>query len=597
MVVCVGYHGESQAQSQSSVARHSVSRLDWQLVSAVRNPGSERRATLSWLNGEDSLIGLEFHSESHSTRERIVDGLIILVIFALYAASPPPDVNEAHYLTKARQFWNPNWLSGDLFLASGFSHWLFYVAFGWLSVLFDLPTSAWIGRMIVWALLAWGWESLVAAAGFRRLAKVFATVCFLAVLQVGNLSGEWVVGGIEAKVPAYALVFFALANAIHGRWNWVWPTLGLATGFHPLVGGWSLLACVVARIVAVREQRIFGSEIVWFAVGIILGGILGVFPAIAYEQQADLETRSLAAAIYVRERINHHVYFWDFARGGIVGFAVTVIAWRELRRRVPRPGWSLLNAFAMAALLFVVAGIALSSLANVDWAQDWANARLRFYWFRLADVALPMVVSFGLVEIFFKVPSFARSRKNELFHFGMRWVLGLAAVCICAMSVAGHWMDRRPGADRQSLPAYADSTVRTWETYRNWVRVCDWIRTNTPADAVFLTPRQQQTFKWYAQRVEYVNWKDMPQDPMGIVLWQQRMTQVFGSEWNELQFFVQWPDAQKAWLEGTGAKYIVIEQEIWNRYALESDSDNRAVAQIYPADPNRQTTYVVLEVN
>src|SRR5688500_11446594 len=43
---------------------------------------------------------------------------LVFVVFATYAAWPVPDVNEAHYLTKARHFWDPAWVAGDFFLDS-----------------------------------------------------------------------------------------------------------------------------------------------------------------------------------------------------------------------------------------------------------------------------------------------------------------------------------------------------------------------------------------------------------------------------------------------------------------------------------------------
>ena len=51
--------------------------------------------------------------------------------------------------------------------------------------------------------------------------------------------------------------------------------------------------------------------------------------------------------------------------------------------------------------------------------------------------------------------------------------------------------------------------------------------TQTPADALFLTPREQQTFKWYAGRAEIVSWKDVPQDARGLIEWKQRLEEIY----------------------------------------------------------------------
>ncbi|MEZ6107768.1 MAG: hypothetical protein R3B96_17035 [Pirellulaceae bacterium] len=68
-------------------------------------------------------------SDRSVRRWMLVIGLLevaaLLVLFAWYGGTPPPDVNEAHYLAKAKHFWQPDWCSGDLFL--GEAHWAFYV--------------------------------------------------------------------------------------------------------------------------------------------------------------------------------------------------------------------------------------------------------------------------------------------------------------------------------------------------------------------------------------------------------------------------------------------------------------------------------------
>jgi hypothetical protein len=72
-----------------------------------------------------------------------------------------------------------------------------------------------------------------------------------------------------------------------------------------------------------------------------------------------------------------------------------------------------------------------------------------------------------------------------------------------------------------------ESPTAQRQVYEDWLDVCYWIRTNTSPDSLFLTPRFQQTFKWYAQRAEVASWKDSPQDAVGLVEWKQRMFDIF----------------------------------------------------------------------
>jgi hypothetical protein len=90
-----------------------------------------------------------------------------------------------------------------------------------------------------------------------------------------------------------------------------------------------------------------------------------------------------------------------------------------------------------------------------------------------------------------------------------------------SLAPADRWLMERPGPfsvrhdpqhDFDKLP----------QRFQEWLAVCEWIRENSPADSLWLTPKHQQTFKWYAQRAEVVSWKDVPQDNASIIEWYRR---------------------------------------------------------------------------
>jgi hypothetical protein len=83
-----------------------------------------------------------------------------------------------------------------------------------------------------------------------------------------------------------------------------------------------------------------------------------------------------------------------------------------------------------------------------------------------------------------------------------------------------NWLEREQLLNRGDRPRVA----------RQWRETCQWIRDNTPADSLWLTPRHQQTFKWLAQRAEAVNGKDVPQDAAAVVEWQDRREALFPPE-------------------------------------------------------------------
>ena len=84
----------------------------------------------------------------------LLEIICLVLVFWLTHGNSPPDVNEAHYLTKAKHYWNPAFCPDDFFLSSADAHLVFYWVCGWLTLFFDLETVAWVGRAFSWVLLA-----------------------------------------------------------------------------------------------------------------------------------------------------------------------------------------------------------------------------------------------------------------------------------------------------------------------------------------------------------------------------------------------------------------------------------------------------------
>src|SRR5439155_26181410 len=105
---------------------------------------------------------------------------LVFLVFFIHAAWPAPDVNEPHYLGKARHYWNPDWCRHDFFCNTADAHHVFYWAFGWLSLWLTLPALAWCGRLIGWSLLAWSWRRLSVALVPRPLYAVLSAALFVA---------------------------------------------------------------------------------------------------------------------------------------------------------------------------------------------------------------------------------------------------------------------------------------------------------------------------------------------------------------------------------------------------------------------------------
>ncbi|RMG40900.1 MAG: hypothetical protein D6725_02540 [Planctomycetota bacterium] len=520
---------------------------------------------------------------------------IAVVFFAFgLCADPIPGINEPHYLGKARHFWDPRWCAGDLFLESANAHVVFYATFGWLTVLFGLQTAAVLGRALACTVLAWGWTAMVrvltarlqpdvatqhraadacvgrpASLPARRRSPLqsplsaaavwLSAAAYLSLYLCGGLAGEWMVGGVEGKVPAYGLAFAAFARLAEARWYGAAALGGLAVAFHPVAGGWMTIAALVAVLWEWLPRRGTRSDATLPCPGLrglavaaavwILAAAPGLIPAARMLLRSDPVAAWQANVIQVYYRLRHHLDPQSIPPAAWIRYGVLLAGWWWLRRSSirrdtppsgsdafprnrdgsagPAPfcetdpptqrqnavdrarGLETISARLLARV--VVFGIAIASVAVLcglpgrpeNFGEGkWRLAFLKLYPLRLLDVMLPVA---GAVEL-------------------ARWICGRRLS-------ADAWRRALPVAAAAGLLATIAFAAATpsqgrmpdaWQPA--WVSICGWIRQHTPPQALCLAPRTySRTFKWYAERPEYVNYKDCPQDARSLVEWNRRL--------------------------------------------------------------------------
>ena len=537
-----------------------------------------------------------------------LDCLTIFAIFAIYAASRTPAVNEAHYLTKAKHFWNPDFGGTDLFLQSADAHWLFFVIFGWPTLFVSLGATAWIGRIACWLALAAGWSKLMRTLSPIQLAGTATAPLFLTALHCGHLSGEWVVGGCEAKCIAYAAAFAALSCVIRHRWPSAAVCFGIACAFHILTGGWILLSTIavlvlrrlVKKLLVVDEatspeamgslphplrQTIAARRLAWLGYPLASGLLLfGLIPALRLNWNVQPGQAYEAAIIYVYTRLPHHLSMGGFSvlrwkdhtlliattlavglwawtlfrvtprmnssgRGhkssatGLVASSTTastrnkaitdrfdVAAHLPIAQQSYLNDWPLLLQICAFGPLLALCGMIIdASLAS--WATNWSANLLRYYWFRWNDVAWPLALCSLCLLILNRIDTVFNSRSWQQINRVAVWAILIIPGTILLLQHYRMDLDERlPPADQNSLVFLGETPIEQQLLYADWLDACRWIRDETPSDALFLTPRNQQTFKWNAGRSEVVCWKDSPQNAADLLEWHRRLHRIFPAD-------------------------------------------------------------------
>jgi hypothetical protein len=440
----------------------------------------------------------------------LAETALVFCVFALDAGWPVPDVNEAHYLAKARHVWNPAWAPGDFFLESADAHTVFYWTCGWATLLMPLPAVAWCGRIVTWWLLAWSWRRLSASIVAIPWCSVITAGLFVALSEGCHMAGEWVVGGFEAKGFAYVLVFLSLEALVRDRWTAALTLLGGASAFHVLVGGWTVVAVVIAWLCLGRGRRPASTALLpGLAMGLVLA-LPGLIPALMLERGTSTDVLRQANEIYVFQRLRHHLVPSAFEADGVLRHLALIGVWILLCLLTPYSAGELrFRLVVLASLVIAFLGMIVAAATANDPAL--AAGLLRYYWFRLGDALLPMGVAIvGLAH--------ARYALRVTPAVGQFWIGFAVAVGGCHLS--GHAVDRLlPPVPRGDKPGKVLN-------YQDWREACAWVADNTPAAARFLTPRMQQTFKWHTGRAETVSWKDVPQDAAGLVEWWRRVNEI-----------------------------------------------------------------------
>ena len=449
-----------------------------------------------------------------------VEMLLLAGFFFLVVGGPPPDVNEAHYLTKAKHYWDASFAPRDLFLNSADAHLAFYWSVGWLTKFCSLTTTAWIGRWIIWLLLAGGLISVSRSLGQRRGLGIISGVLFFVLQTNFHLAGEWVVGGVEAKGFAFGFCLFGFSYVIRENWKVVWVLLGLAVAFHVLVGGWITVLVVLYRASnLLKDRSVNRYEVLACGVGLCIG-LIGFIPAWGLGAAADAAVVRRANYISVHVRLSHHLLFSSFQFDRYVKFgflcAVWMLVWWRANSIVPR-SMSFLMRLTVMSLGLCLTGILLD-YCLVE-ASPLQNSLLRLYWFRTSDVLVPVATAFGAVSV-----GNALANRSGATSRALMVLTALIIVWPVWKFQSDVFWDPRARGDVLSLPhatitdAYQQREV-TLRIERHFLACCQWIRLHTPSDAVVITPVRQQTFKWNAQRAEVVTRKDMPQDAAGLVKW------------------------------------------------------------------------------
>lgn len=459
--------------------------------------------------------------------QSLAEVLLVFAVFAIHAGWPIPDVNESQYLVKAKHFWNPGWAADDFFLTASQkpgagrladTHAVFYLTTGWLTLWLPLYWYAFVGRAATWLAMAWCFRRLSVALLPVHWVSPLAAALFVMFNERFQMAGEWVVGGFEAKGPAYAIVFLALEAVASARWLRACLLAGVATSLHVLVGGWSALV-VLAVWLSDPVARPRRPELLRGVALAAAAALPGLIAALAIDWGTPAAILSRAACIYVYQRLPHHLLPEYFSLDAAARLTILFLFWLFFAWQGSATlAQQRLRTYVLYSVAIAALGVSLSWLC---WHRpSWEAQVMRYYWFRLADSALPLGAAFAWLATVFNASS-------ETHQQGPPVVRKRGVGLVAPLLVAGLYLVLQAKTALLADRPRADAPNKVMD-YHDWRAAAEWAAEHTPPDAVFLTPRTSQTFKWHGGRGEVVTWKDIPQNAQGVVAWWERLVDIYG---------------------------------------------------------------------
>jgi hypothetical protein len=443
------------------------------------------------------------------------------------------------------------------------TRWMPLPAVAWTGRLITWALLAWAWRRLSWILVPRpGWAILTAAL-FAMLSErcPMAGEWVIGGFEAKGLAYVFVFLGLEALLRGYwnrAWLAFGGAAMFHALVGG-WAALAAAVVWWMNRKEESSLFCPLRKM----TPGLLGG---------FLLALPGLIPALLLNWNVDAETLRQANVIYVFERLPHHLDLLQMKPEFIRRFVLLsvlffLICWRIEKRAegqgkkaechpegtrrkaeysrsetsehendaincplptahcpppihpsqlaphpssltpVLFPSCHRLKLFVQAVFCLMFFGVLINYASLLS--QPLTAGLLRFYWYRLADVVVPLGVALTAGAWL------VLSGKQILGKIGLTVSLLLLGLHFGNL-ICLRFQPETPPADRLPDP-------------NAWYAACNWVQENTPPHDRFLTPRLSQTFKWYTARAEVVTWKEVPQDARAIVQWWRRLEDIYAT--------------------------------------------------------------------
>jgi hypothetical protein len=400
--------------------------------------------------------------------------------------------NHGVYLLDALRLANPALLQRDWFTTTTLQYHILFSAMSALLMKLGIIQPVFLLMYVALAVaLHVAWRGIVFSLGGDDVAYLISVVCY-ACSAAGTGLGMYQFLQDSCLLPsniANVALLWAIRMWLARRPVWAAAMIGIAGVWHlnfALIGsGLWIVLILWPPIVMPRRTMLIGSALA------LIPSALNV----AYAAQSKL-TRSGAMALdqfvdlYVRLRHPHHYDPSTWPIGIWIAFGWTLVAAMLLLRGEAR------------RIVLVFTGLILVALLGAGaWYVSETLVQMSLYRFSIYIQILGCSAAGAWLSRRVVTPK--------------TWTMLAGAVC-GIMIVACAWREPFFGFFRMPRDDAA------------YVTLCRWAAENTPVDAVFVVPPDEESMRLIGERAIVVNYKCVPQLSGELVGWEQRLCLLLG---------------------------------------------------------------------
>tara|TARA_R110001599_G_scaffold276025_1_gene477279 strand:- start:9434 stop:10891 length:1458 start_codon:yes stop_codon:yes gene_type:complete len=390
--------------------------------------------------------------------------------------------------------------------------------------------------------------------------SVFVGLILFVYFEQGFASGEWLFGGAEQKIVAYAFVFLSLSKLLGKQAVLAGIYSGIAFCFHILVGGWSGLAIGLALIFTYRKTN--SNQLLKYAAG-ALPIVLPMMVLVLVTGHGN-ETSYQGMGIDYHEqlvlfRIPHHLdpfSFMDFKSTSFLLLAISLLV-VGLKTQYLNSTQKFTCTYLLILSTFFLIGLVLRYFEQYRF--------LIAYPFRVADALLPLSLAIASTHFFLEW------LKAKIFKYDYRRMTLISAILVIVVYLLLSYTEviHKIYWTLNSKYKTLQDSSRTAKT--DYGEVTNWIKDNTKRDVIFAVNPCKSDFWIKSDRAMIVNFKSSPSDAR-FYEWYQRLSDLNnGKEFSGRSFTVcneiaeNFPKMDEAHLlylsERYGMTYYLVEKE------------------------------------